>query len=256
MARLTILTGASRGLGLAMARQLLRPGDQVVCISRHFSDELAQQADLAGAALAQWTIDLAQSADAAGRMAQWLGQRTPGEFDAASLINNAGAITSVAPARNLVPADVWRALAVGLQAPMHLCTAFLRATLGWPCTRKILNISSGLARRAMASQSTYCAAKAGLDHFTRCLALEEAAISGGARVCALSPGGIDSDMMAQLRDADPASFPDHGQFVEAKAAGRLLSPEVAARRVLAFLDRSDFGADAIADLRDFPSPGA
>ena len=59
----------------------------------------------------------------------------------------------------------------------------------------------------MASQAAYCAAKAGMDHFTRCVALDEAIKPHGAKVCSLAPGVIDTDMQVQLRGADPAAFP-------------------------------------------------
>ena len=133
---------------------------------------------------------------------------------------------------------------------MQLAAAFLRATQGWPCKRRMLNISSGLARRAMASQSVYCAAKAGMDHFTRCVALEEAGQPNGARVCSLAPGVIDTDMQLQFRSADVAAFPDQGSFARLKSNGLLTSAEEAARRVLAWLARPDFGAQAVADVRE------
>ena len=114
----------------------------------------------------------------------------------------------------------------------------------------MLNISSGLGRRAQASQSAYCAAKAGMDHFTRCLALDEAGKPNGAKVCALAPGVIDTDMQAQLRGADVARFPDQGNFAKLHAGGQLTSPEEAAARVLAYLARPDFGANPVADVRD------
>ncbi|MEO6016328.1 MAG: SDR family NAD(P)-dependent oxidoreductase, partial [Polaromonas sp.] len=114
----------------------------------------------------------------------------------------------------------------------------------------VLNISSGLGRRAMASQAAYCAAKAGMDHFTCCVALEEALKANGAKVCSLAPGVIDTDMQVQLRSADQADFPDLGSFAGLKREGKLTSPEEAARRVLAYLDRADFGEQAVADVRD------
>ena len=138
---------------------------------------------------------------------------------------------------------------VDLEAPMLLAAAFLQATAGWKVPRRILNISSGLGRRAMASQAAYCAAKAGLDHFSRCIALEQARQDNGARICSLAPGVIDTDMQVQLRGADPDLFPDMGNFVGLKDKGMLTSPEEAARRVLAFLERSDFGVDPVADVR-------
>lgn len=252
MKTLTILTGSSSGLGLAMAHRLLSTDGRLLCIARRTRNELAERAAELDAPFTQWSMDLAQGAQVAERLEQWLVRHADEGFERATLINNAGAITRVAPVPELGDEDIVRALSVGLVAPMQLCVAFLRATRGWAAERRVLNISSGLARRPMASQSTYCAAKAGLDHFTRVLALEEAAQPRGARVCALSPGGIDSDMMTQLRDADPRHFPDHATFVEAKAHGRLMSPDAAARRTLEFLERPDFGHSPIADLRDHP----
>jgi benzil reductase ((S)-benzoin forming) len=139
---------------------------------------------------------------------------------------------------------------VDLEAPMLLTSVFLRATEGWKIPRKVLNISSGLGRRAMASQAAYCAAKAGMDFFSRCVALEQAALPNGARICSLAPGVIDTDMQVQLRDADPGRFPDRGNFVGMKDKGALASPAEAAARVLAYLQRPDFGANPVADVRD------
>ena len=67
---LTILTGASRGMGLAMAQQLLRPGHALVCISRHRNPDLASLAARAGATLEQWEQDLSQGAYFGGRKAE------------------------------------------------------------------------------------------------------------------------------------------------------------------------------------------
>ena len=159
-------------------------------------------------------------------------------------------IAAIGPLRDADAADLANALRVGLEAPMQLTAAFLGATRGWTGPRKVLNISSGLGRRAMASQAGYCAAKAGMDHFTRCVALDEAGQPGGARVCSLAPGVIDTDMQVQLRGADAAAFPDRGNFERLKSGGQLSSPAGAAQRVLAWLARPDFGAEPVADVRD------
>ena len=132
---------------------------------------------------------------------------------------------------------------------MLLCAAFLGATDDWNLPRKVLNISSGLGRRPMASQAAYCAAKAGMDLFTRCAALDEAQKAHGAKLCSLAPGVIDTDMQVTLRSADVAVFPDQGRFAGLKAQGQLTSPADAAASVLAWLGRADFGTDAVADVR-------
>lgn len=247
---LYILTGASRGMGAAMAAQLLRPGNVLLCISRKTNEALAAQAGAGEVSLLQWQQDLAQGAEASARLGAWLDSQAPGTFASATLINNAGVIPPIAPLSGSDPHDLANALRVGLEAPMQLTGAFLRATETWPAARKVLNISSGLGRRAMASQAAYCAAKAGMDHFTRCLALDEAAKTHGAKVCSLAPGVIDTDMQVQLRSADPSAFPDRGNFQGLKDKGQLTSPEEAAARLLAFLLRPDFGANPVADVRD------
>jgi NAD(P)-dependent dehydrogenase (short-subunit alcohol dehydrogenase family) len=137
---------------------------------------------------------------------------------------------------------------------MQLTAAFLRATAswvdqGWRGPRKVLNISSGLGRNAMAAQAPYCAAKAGMDHFTRCSALDEAQRPHGARLVSLAPGVIDTDMQTQLRAGDPAGFPDRDRFVGLKEQGQLSTPEAAAAQVLTWLARADFGDQPVADVR-------
>lgn len=248
---LYVLTGASRGMGLAMARQLLRPGHTLLTLARHPNAALDRQTT--GAMLEQWAVDLADGASVALRLRDWLQAQKSKAFRSATLINNAGVIPRIAPLSACASADdldgLANALRVGLEAPMQLTAAFLGSTEGWGVPRKVLNISSGLGRRAMASQSGYCAAKAGLDHFTRCVALDEALKPQGAKVCAIAPGVIDTDMQVQLRGADPAGFPDATNFAALQSQGLLTSPEEAAARVLTWLDRPDFGADPVADVR-------
>jgi NAD(P)-dependent dehydrogenase (short-subunit alcohol dehydrogenase family) len=251
---LIILTGASRGLGLAMARQLMAPGRPLLCLSRTTRADLAEQARVQGATLLQWGIDLTDGAAAAARLAQWLSQLDAPSLASATLINNAGMIPRIGPLEDCPPGELSAALRVGLEAPMHLTGAFLKVTgewvgAGWRGPRKVLNISSGLGRRAMAAQAPYCAAKAGLDHFTRCCALDEARRPHGARLVSLAPGVIDTDMQVQLRAGDPEAFPDLQRFVQLRQQGQLSSPEEAAARVLACLNHPDFGLEPVSDAR-------
>jgi len=247
---LFILTGASRGMGLAMAEQLLRPGHRLLCLSRRTNDALGAAAHRAAVSCEQWPVDLAQAVDAAARVQAWLQAIDPGALATATLINNAGVITRVGPTDECSDAELSSALRVGLEAPMLLTAAFLRATANWPARRRVLNISSGLGRRAMAGSAAYCAAKAGMDHFSRAVALDEAQRPHGARIVSLAPGVIDTDMQVQLRSADPSGFPDRHNFIQLKEKGQLTSAHDAAARVLAYLEREDFGTQVVADVRD------
>jgi NAD(P)-dependent dehydrogenase (short-subunit alcohol dehydrogenase family) len=247
---LTILTGASRGMGLAMARQLITAGHHLLCISRHANDDLAHLAQQTSVPLTQWTQDLADGLGASQRLRDWLADLDADAFASASLINNAGVIPRIGPLSQADAPDLANALRVGLEAPMQLCAGFLAATANWGVPRKVLNISSGLGRHAMASQAAYCAAKAGMDHFTRCLALDEALKPNGALVCSLAPGVIDTDMQSQLRGAASDDFPDQARFLQLKDKGLLSTAPQAAKQVLAYLARPDFGQNPVADVRE------
>ena len=243
---LSILTGASRGLGLAVAAQLLSRGHRVLTLSRRAPELTAPT----GAELLHWAVDLANAAPVAQRLGEWLAQQAPAGLESAMLINNAGVVSKLAPLSDVTSDDLVNALRVGLEAPTLLTAAFLRATADWQMPRKVVLVSSGLGRRAMAGSGSYCAAKAGLDHLARAVALEEAAKPHGARIVSLAPGVIDTDMQVQLRASDAALFPDRARFVEMKETGQLDSPATAATKLLRYLDRTDFGNQPVGDVRD------
>ena len=243
---LTILTGASRGLGAAMAEQLLKSGHRLVTLSRHTASLWV----VSGSDLEQWAMDLADPAPAAAKLEEWLGKQHPNGLASATLINNAAALSTPAPLDHQSSDELSRGMRVGLEAPLLLSAAFLRATAAWTLPRRLLFISSGLGRRAMAGSAAYCAIKAGMDHLARSIALEQETLPHGARAVSLAPGVIDTDMQVQLRAADPKLFPAGANFVALKNEGKLDSPAQAATKVLAYLARPDFGSNPVADVRD------
>jgi NAD(P)-dependent dehydrogenase (short-subunit alcohol dehydrogenase family) len=239
-----ILTGASRGLGRAMALQLRGRGARLLTLSRR------PDAALDGPQVEQWAVDLSQPAQASVRLRNWISALPQREIASLTLINNAASLALLAPLGEVDAGELSQALRVGLEAPMLLTAAFLQASVSLTVPRKVLNISSGLGRFAMAGSAVYCAAKAGLDHLSRAIALEEAARPHGARIVSLAPGVVDTDMQLQLRSADPQAFGEQARFASLKAEGRLDSAEAAAAKVLAWLQRADFGANPIGDVRE------
>lgn len=254
--RLVILTGASRGLGAAMAEQLLHPDTVMLCLSRGRHPTLATRAAAARAQFEEWPRDLAHSVAVADEVEAWLRTCDAPRFDNAVLINNAGVIPKPGPSDGCTSAELASALRVGLESAILLTAAFLRVTNSWRADRRVLNISSGLGRRAMAGGAVYGAAKAGMDHYSRAVALDEAHRaemagdkSRAARIVSLAPGVIDTDMQAQLRSADTSGFPSQAYFEQQHAQGLLMSAEGTARRVLGYLERDDFGSQPVADIR-------
>lgn len=245
--QLVVLTGASRGLGLAMAEQLLAKSGLLLTIARKPAASLA--AKPGGARLEQWAMDVTDAALPA-RLEAWLQAQAAQPFERAVLINNAAVVGRVGPLDKMDAAAISAVFRADLEAPAQLCASFLRVTRGWRAQRRICNVSSGAGRTAFAGWSAYCAVKAGLDHLSRVIALDEAHQSNPARIVSLAPGIIDTDMQTTLRASDPADFPDLERFKTFKATGQLTSPAEAAARLLAFIDRADFGEKPVADVRN------
>ena len=230
---LYIVTGSSRGLGAALVQQLAQPGHVVIGIARNVNPALQAE---------QWPHDLAEPLPAAEHLQAWLRVHT--NWRSATLINNAALLSPPGLLAATGLAELSAALRVGLEAPTLLSRVFLAETAGVP-VRRILNISSGLGRRAMAGSAAYCAVKAGLDHLSRALALE----APGVGIVSIAPGVIDTDMQGQLREADPVRFPEQARFQGLKDGGQLQTAEATAGALLRYLAQPDFGHNVIADIR-------
>jgi len=239
--RRAVLTGHSRGLGEAIAAELLDRGIAVLALARSGNPALAAGH---GGRLHEVALDLAD----AGALAAWLGsgalQAWLAEADEALLINNAGTLQPMGPLTLQDPVAVARTVASNVGAPLALAAAFAAAG---PQARRVLHVSSGAARKPYAGWSVYCATKAALDHHARAVQLDAVP---GLRICALAPGVIDTGMQAEIRASTPERFPLRDRFAEMQASGGLVAPDECAMHLVDFLLDEDFGREPVADLRD------
>ena len=186
-----VITGASLGLGRALAHALAETGWSLVLDARH-PDPLAHAtADLPGGphrVIAGDVTDPAHRADLVAA-ADALG-------GADLLVNNASTLghSPLPPFADLDPATYARILEVDVVAPMALAAALLPQLRSR--TGRVLNISSDAAVEAYETWGGYGSAKAALDHASRVLAAEEP----GLRVYAVDPGDMRTRMQ---QDAFP-----------------------------------------------------
>ena len=245
-----VITGASKGLGAALVEQSLSPHRRVIGIARTANDALAAAATARGAWLDWYLQDLAD-VEATDALAASICAGMPRDATRYALINNAAIIEPVGSASTLRAKAVAAALNVNLAAAMLFTARFLAATDGLDADRRILNVSSGSGRRPMDGNGVYSATKAGLDMFTRCVKAEQEArpVGRAARIVSLAPGVIETGMQVVARNSDRMAFPQAAYFAKMKEDGVLVAPEDAARRILAYLDRDDFGTTEIDDIR-------
>ena len=236
-----IVTGHTRGLGAALAANLLARGVPVLGLAR------TRSADLAAAypdLFDEVELDLADSV----ALSRWLADGMLGDYldgtGAVLLLNNAGMVSPVGPLDAQDPQAVLRAVQLNVAAPMALAAAVVRASGG--AQRRILHISSGAGRNAYPGWSVYCATKAALDQHARAVALD---CERGVRICSLAPGVIDTDMQAEIRATTEDRFPLRKRFVDMKETGALVEPDECAERLVDYLLGAGFGAEVVADLR-------
>ena len=238
---LYVVTGTTQGLGKALAVRISQdPDNELVAFSRAATGPVPGgmriELDVAD------TAALERACDAFER--QIAGKR----YAKAVLVNNAGIIPPVGPLEQVDARDIERNLVVNLVAPMLLMRRFLAATREVPL-RRIINISSGAARRPIFGWSAYCAAKAGLDMASRTVALEAETRGMAVEVSSLAPGVIDTGMQETVRAASTEDFADVEKFRAMKAEGTLRPAGDVAADILRLEAEGKLRGDVVQDLR-------
>jgi len=239
-----ILTGHTRGLGAAIAEQLLARGIPILGLARSGNATLAAQYP---SLLTEVALDLS---DPAALLAT-LGGEAVESFVAGAqsllLINNAGMLQPVGRVEMQDAAAIARTVSLNVAAPLILTSAIAAQLGGRPC--RVLHVSSGAGRNAYPGWSIYCATKAALDQHARAVALDQ---SPSLKICSVAPGVVDTDMQTEVRAIPPEQFPMRDRFIKMKNEGTLTPPSVAAKKLLDYLLSDTFGSAPLADVRELP----
>ncbi len=229
-----LITGASRGIGKAVALALARQGVAVALVARSQADLLGVQAEIQakGGKAEVFPIDLADLRALPQRLQALLDQF--GVCDV--LVNNAG-IAHVGPLATLSLSDWQRVIDLNLTAAFLCAQAVLPGMRQQRCGT-IVNIISIAGKRAFPNWGAYCASKFGLLGFSQALAAEER--QHGIRVTSLCPGAVDTPLWDTVQvDFDRS---------------KMLSPEWVAD-LIADIVRLPKGA-VVEDLTLMPAAGA
>lgn len=186
-----LVTGGTRGIGFAVAKELLAAGANVMITARTGVDEAV--ASLGGgnaaAGAACDVSDYAQAEKAVAAARERFGGLS-------LLINNAGVIEPIGALAEGDPARWAQNIQINLTGAYFMARAALQHMIA-AGGGAIVNVSSGAAQRPLEGWSAYCSAKAGMAMLTRALHLETNA--QGIRTFGLAPGTVDTDMQVAIR---------------------------------------------------------
>ncbi len=190
--RVAIVTGASRGLGEAMALGLAEAGADVVMVARGDMTSLQEKITALGRRALPVAVDIADAA-----APELIMQATLGAFGRADiLVNNAGIIRR-ANFLEFTEQDWREVLDVNLNAAFRLSQHFCRPLVAAGQPGKIINIASMLSFQGGVRVASYTAAKSALNGLTKLMANELAA--KGINVNAIAPGYMATDNTEVLR---------------------------------------------------------
>lgn len=209
--RVALVTGGSRGIGLAIARALAEEGAQVAVVARGEEGARDAAAGLPGSGHHGYGCDVADADRARETVKAIVEEMGP----VAILVNNAGITRDDLLLR--MKEEDWRAvLDVNLGGAFHMTQGVLRGMLRQR-DGVILNITSVVGLMGNAGQTNYAASKSGLVGFTKSVARELA--SRGIRCNAIAPGYIETDMTDALDEKQIQAL------AERIPLGRLGTPE-------------------------------
>lgn len=239
MAALTLITGASRGLGLGMARNVPFPS-RVVGYSR--------SSPPADSDIEHVVCDLS-TPEGWSVLSDSLRELIGGsQYERTVLIHAAGTLTPIGFAGEVDGPDYRRNVMLNSAAGQIVGHHYLEAVSARPGRHQLVMISSGAASTPYRGWSAYGAGKAALDQWVRVVGAEQSH-RGGASVVSVAPGVLDTDMQAEIRESSEGEFPEVQRFVELDRSGSLVSPDAAARRLWKLLE-SDPANGTVTDLRD------
>lgn len=226
--QIALVTGASRGIGAAIAQELGRQGAVVIgtATSASGADQISQtlqQSGIRGIGMALDVNDVEQVDQLLKAIGEQFG-------DVTILVNNAGITRDTLLMR--MKDDDWDAvIGTNLKSVYRLSQAVIRPMMK-ARTGRIINISSVVGHMGNAGQTNYAAAKAGMTGFSKSLAAELG--SRGITVNCVAPGFIDTDMTRELPEAQRQALLQHiplgrlGAAAEVAAAVAFLASPAAA----------------------------
>jgi NAD(P)-dependent dehydrogenase (short-subunit alcohol dehydrogenase family) len=190
--RVALITGASRGLGKAMALSLAGAGARVALVARDVAqlNAVADQARRLGSQAEVFRTDISEETQVRELERDVLAKFGPIDI----LINNAG-IAARKFCVDLTLADWMSVLNTNLTSAFLMCRSFVPHMKGRGYGR-IINIASIMGHISLPQRTAYSSSKAGLLGFTRALALELA--SDGITVVSISPGPFATEMTIPL----------------------------------------------------------
>ncbi|MFN8413342.1 MAG: SDR family NAD(P)-dependent oxidoreductase [Anaerolineales bacterium] len=217
--KLLLITGGSKGLGLALCEQFKRNGYQVTEFSRSAPHEFSVSVDLTNPEMSRLAV------------AKAIAPIDINQLEELVVINNAGTLVPIGQTSEKDATDLLNSMNTNFVSAILVLTEIITKFQPATCKKIIANISSGAALKGYYGWSLYCAAKAGTENFICSLAVEQQTLSHPFLPINIDPGVIDTDMQALIRATPQSDFVEVERFIQRKNQGLLVPPDKVAESI-------------------------
>ncbi|MFT7474379.1 MAG: benzil reductase ((S)-benzoin forming) [Verrucomicrobiales bacterium] len=234
MSNLMVITGASSGIGEALAAQAAATGHTIATISRRPGPGEHLAADLSDPG--SWSM-----------VAEWVDAligRQP--WDRIVFVHNAGALEPIGFAGEVDSDAYVKNILLNSASPQVLGDRFITAAERAGVSAQFQLISSGAGKRPFLGWSSYCAGKAAGDMWIRTAGLERIERNSKVLVVSVGPGVVDTDMQGHIREQSDDTFPMVAQFQGLSEGGQLAPKDDVARILLALAECNE--GDTLGDV--------
>ena len=196
---IALLTGASRGIGRAIALELADLGFDLALVGRDQASLEETASLIPGTRVSLITADLSDPGSS-----KYIVERTVSAFGGLDLLVNCAGVPQKGPFTEVTPEEWDKVFAVNARAPFFICQAALEP-LKKSSKPMVINIASVVGFKGYINQSVYSSSKHALTGFTKVFAKEVQPF--GIRVHLISPGGVATEMVKKMRpDIDPSEL--------------------------------------------------
>lgn len=248
--KMAIVTGATRGLGEAIASGLVEKGAGLINISRRDNENLKAMATGAGVTYSFHPCDLTSAADTEQVFREVGASVFSSGADTIYVIQNAGLVTPINPSGQVDAGSLEASVHVNLLAPMIVLNEMISASEGKSGQMLIVNVSSGAGSRPVYGWSTYCSTKAGLNMLTETVSLELSTSGRDHKVISFSPGVMDTDMQGEIRSSSQEAFVEVEKFKRYKEEGTLRSAKTVADALVNLITETEVESGNLYHIND------
>lgn len=238
---IVIITGGSKGIGLALAKKYVSENYKVYTLSRSIIDQ---------GKITQISVDLSNIKETHNTFKMLFDDLKGLEISSITLINNAGRLGIISNLENIATEDIAKTIQLNTTTPLILSSLFIELTQKLHCKKQVINISSGAATKPYEGWSIYCTSKAAIDMMTRAIAAEQSNLVNGVKCLSIYPGVVDTNMQTQIRNTKESNFKNLQRFIDLKENNLLYSPEFVAESIFKIETENYLDNGAIFDIRN------